>query len=68
MMAAQPPPMGGDVPDSRNQVVDEEESMDVELALSAHALLSGEEEREVHRTTSHARKPVCRGFSAPMQR
>ena len=48
MMAAQLPPRGGDVPDSRDWVVDEEESMNVELALSAHALLSREEEGEVH--------------------
>ena len=48
MMAAQPPTGGGDAPGSRNQVVDEEESMDVELASRAHVLLSREEEGEVH--------------------
>ena len=43
MMAAQPPPGGGDAPDSRDQV---DGGMDVELALSTHALLSKQEERE----------------------
>ena len=48
MMAAQPPPRGGDVPNSRDWVGDEEKSMDVEQALSAHALLPGGEKGEVH--------------------
>ena len=46
-MAAQPPPGAGDAADSRDQV-DGEESMDVELALGAPALLSKWEEGEVH--------------------
>ena len=45
MMAATPPNEGGVASDSRVAV---EESMEVEQALSAHALLSGEEEGEVH--------------------
>ena len=60
MMAATPPPRGGDAPDSRDQR-DMEESMEVELALSAHALLSWGRGGIVH--LDGARKPVCRGFS-----
>ena len=67
MMAAQSPPGGGDAPNSRNQVVDEEENMDVELALSAHALLSGEEEGEVHLDDGTRPEAGLQGFSVPMQ-
>ena len=42
MMAAQLPPGGGDVPDSREQVGGEER-MKVELVLGTHAILSERE-------------------------
>ena len=45
-MAEPPPPEGGVVPESRDR--GEVEDMDVELALSAHHMPSGEEEGEVH--------------------
>ena len=67
MMAALLHPGGGDALDSRNQV-DEEESMDVELALSAHALLFGEEEGEVYSDDKSHLKAVLQGLSVPMQR
>ena len=62
-MAELPPPGDGDEPDSRDQR--DLESMDVELALSAHALLSWEEEGEVHSDNKSYPEAILQGLFSP---